>query len=114
MIDLFVLYGAFVAVFALATLAVNLGWSRLLGTHAGYGFWAASLITIPALSVLYGIYSHSSYAGCPSDGQFGYYCESREENLLSVGFLNFLLIPLFSLCVSIPVTMWFVKRSSKK
>ncbi len=85
----------------------------MLGERAGYGFWAASLITLPALSVLYGVYSIASYEGCPSDANFAFWCVSESEHKLSVGLVNFLVVPLFSLCVSIPVTMWFAKKQTR-
>ena len=108
--ELYLLYAAVCIAFALASLLVCFIWSRVLGQASGYGFWAASLITMPVLSVMYGVYSIVSYEGCPSDANFAFWCMSESEHLLFVGWVNFLLIPIFCLCISIPATMWFVGR----
>ncbi len=111
---LYLVYIAFVLVFGLASYVVNVGWRKVLGTSQGFGFWAASLLTIPTFSVGFGLYSIASYGDCPSVEGFAISCATFEEELMYQGWLDFLTIPIFSLCVSIPVTMWFTSRRQKK
>jgi len=108
--ELYFLYAAFCIVFALASLLICFVWSRILGESKGFGFWAASLITMPAISALYGAYSIASYEGCPTGQSFAFWCVTENEHMFSVGLFNFLIIPIFCLCVSVPVTMWFSKK----
>ena len=101
----------FVIVFALATLAVNAIWKRVLGQSSGFGYWAINLLTFPGLSAMFGMYSIWTFEECRGGTHM---CSSPEWERFAIGTVFFMFIPLFSLCVSIPVTTWFASRKSAK
>ena len=100
--------------FFFATILVNRVAARLIGGPSGYGFWAVSILTIPALFAAYGLYDYVTYE-LPCDPE-GYHCLLFHGPVArtSRAFKLMLATPLLSVCASIPATYWFIAREARK
>jgi len=115
-----------IAIFALAltmvSLLANICWMRILKTADGFGFWAASLLTLPAISASYGLVNFHFIDPCPyvppvcnAENCFAFVgsCDADVSRFVDL-YIWVLAFPILSLCFAIPVTTWFVSRQKMK
>ncbi|WP_340587971.1 hypothetical protein [Erythrobacter alti] len=102
---------SFIGGIALAVFAHNTIWQRVLRTSNGFGYWAINLLTLPSLSVAFGLYKLQEAEPC--ERSFQIWCDRVAERFYS-GFEFILIWPLFCLCIAIPVTMWFTRKQTRK